>query len=177
MKRFHSPTTGLLALVALAAATTAFVATHAVSKEAEAKAKANITYSGQVVRILQDNCQTCHHAGTAAPFALMNYSDAVKQAENIKDAISDKRMPPWYADPHFGKFANDRRLKPADIDALLTWIDTGMKEGDPKDLPPPPKFTEGWQLGKPDVILQAAKPFALPAGGTDDIVARLVAAY
>src|SRR5579871_2778070 len=161
MKRFHSPTAGLLALGALVAATATFVATSAVSKEAEAKAK-KVTYSGQVARILQDNCQTCHHPGTAAPFSLMTREDAVKWADSIKEAVSDKRMPPWYADPHFGKFANDRRLKPADLEALLTWIDNGMEAGDPKDMPPERTYEDGWVIGKPDVVFDLPVEYSVP---------------
>ena len=111
MKRFHSPSAGFLALAALAALSFALVGTRAVSEEASNKTKAKVTYAGQVARILQDNCQVCHHPGTAAPFSLMTHEDAVKWADNIKEAVADKRMPPWYADPTYGRFSNDRRLK------------------------------------------------------------------
>src|SRR5437660_1090294 len=85
MKRFFSPSAGFLALAALAALSFAMVGggNRAVSKEASAKPKAKVTYSGQVARILQDNCQICHHPGTAAPFSLMTHEDAVKWADNI----------------------------------------------------------------------------------------------
>ena len=69
------------------------------------------TYAKDVARILQENCQVCHHPGTAAPFSLMTHDDAVKWADNIKEAVADKRMPPWFADPHYGKFANDRTAR------------------------------------------------------------------
>src|SRR6516162_950099 len=116
MKRSHSPHAGFLALTALAAVTFGFIAVggRALSGEAAAKPKSKVTYTKEVSRILQDNCQVCHHPGTAAPFSLMTYDDAVKWADNIKEAVADKRMPPWFADPHYGKFMNDRRLKPAD---------------------------------------------------------------
>jgi hypothetical protein len=137
---------------------------RAASESAAGKAK--VTYSGQVARILQDNCQTCHHPGTAAPFSLMTHEDAVKWADNIKEAVADKRMPPWYADPHYGKFSNDRRLKKEDLEALLAWIDTGMEPGDKKDLPPERTYADGWVIGKPDVIFELPKEVDVPANGT-----------
>jgi mono/diheme cytochrome c family protein len=170
MKRSHSPHAGFLALAALAAVTFGFTAVggRALSEEAAAKPKSKVTYTKEVSRILQDNCQVCHHQGTAAPFSLMTYEDAVKQAENIKDAISDKRMPPWYADPHYGKFMNDRRLKAADIDALVSWVDGGQEKGNPADLPPERTYTDGWVIGKPDVVFKLAEPVSVPASGTVD---------
>ena len=76
-------------------------------------------------------------------------------------------MPPWLPGPSDFAFADEMRLTPEQIALFRAWFQAGAPEGDAKDLPPLPKFIEGWQLGKPDVILQAAKPFALPAGGTD----------
>jgi mono/diheme cytochrome c family protein len=166
MKRFHSPSAGFLGLAALEALSFALVG-RAGTEEA-AKPKAKVTYSGQVARILQDNCQTCHHPGTAAPFSLMTHEDAVKWADNIKEAVADKRMPPWYADPHSGKFSNDRRLKKEDLEALLAWIDTGMEPGDKKDLPPERTYADGWVIGKPDVIFELPKEVDVPANGTVD---------
>ena len=137
MRRSLKRYAGIFALTALAALCFTFVGGRAVSEEAaNGKTKAKVTYAKEVSRILQDNCQVCHHAGTAAPFSLMTYDDATKWADNIKEAVSDKRMPPWYADPHYGKFANDRRLKPADMEALMAWIDTGMERGNQADDDP-----------------------------------------
>jgi hypothetical protein len=137
-----------------------------VSKEAGKKAK--VTYAKEVSRILQDNCQKCHHPGTAAPFSLMNYDDATKWADSIKDAVTDKRMPPWNADPHFGTFSNDRRLKAADLETLLSWIDTGMERGNQADLPAERTYTDGWTIGKPDVIFELPKTYHVPAKGVVD---------
>ena len=74
-------------------------------------------------------------------------------------------MPPWHADPAHGKFKNDRRLTPQEKETIIGWVDGGMKEGNPKDLPPPPKFTDGWNIGTPDVIL-TAREYEVPAEGT-----------
>src|SRR5271156_4647512 len=114
MKRFHARGAGLLALAAVTAISFAVING---GPRAAASGKTKVTYAAHVARILQDNCQSCHHPGTAAPFSLLTYDDAVKWAETIKEAVTEKRMPPWYADPRYGKFANDRRLKPADKEA------------------------------------------------------------
>jgi mono/diheme cytochrome c family protein len=169
MKRFHARSAGFLTLAAVAAL--AFflvqVGSRAVSREpAAAKPKAKVTYAGQVARIIQENCQTCHHPGTAATIQLQTYDEVVSWGDMIKEVVTDKRMPPWHADPHFGKFSNDRRLKPADLETLLTWLDTGRELGDKKDLPPNPTYADGWVIGKPDAIFELPEEQTIPASGT-----------
>jgi hypothetical protein len=97
--------------------------------------------------------------------SLMTYQDARPWAKAIRESVRLKRMPPWFADPAHGKFANDRSLSERERETLLAWVEAGAPEGDPKDLPPPRTFVSGWQLGKPDVVLGLAKPFAIPAEG------------
>jgi hypothetical protein len=72
-------------------------------------------------------------------------------------------MPPWHADPRYGKFSNDRRLTSEERDTLLAWIDQGCPKGDDKDLPPPKPYVEDWTIGKPDVVLTMEKAFTVPA--------------
>jgi mono/diheme cytochrome c family protein len=134
-------------------------------KDAPAKAKEPITYAKQVSRIIQENCQTCHHPGTAAPFSLLTYEQAVNWSETIKEVLVDKRMPPWHADPRYGKFSNDRRLKKEESDTILAWIDSGMKLGDKKDLPAPKTFADGWVIGKPDLVFEMPSEQTVPADG------------
>src|SRR5438309_1837175 len=100
-----------------------------------AKAKESVTYARQVSRIIQNKCQSCHHPGTAAPFSLLTYKDAVHWSETIRDVLVEKRMPPWHADPRFGSFSNDRRLSNDELDTLIAWLDAGTPMGDEKDLP------------------------------------------
>lgn len=125
-----------------------------------------VTYSNQVVRIVQKNCQICHRPGEAAPFSLMTYESAKKWGETVREAVTEKRMPPWLADPKHGKFANNRALKQEEIDTLVAWIDGGMAKGEERDLPEPVKFVEGWQIGKPDVVLTMPQEYAVQARGT-----------
>jgi mono/diheme cytochrome c family protein len=171
MQRFHARSAGVLSLAAIAALSFALLQTgsRAVSREPaprEAKAKAKVSYCGQVARILQDNCQTCHHAGTAAPMSFRTYQDAVSWGDMIKEVITEKRMPPWHADPHYGKFSNDRRMKAEDVQALLTWLDSGRELGDKSDMPPAKEYVDGWTIGKPDVIFELPQEQTIPASGT-----------
>ncbi|HEV3117572.1 MAG TPA: hypothetical protein VGY58_10990, partial [Gemmataceae bacterium] len=130
-----------------------------------AKEKTPITYARQVSRIIQDKCQSCHHPGTAAPFSLLTYKDAVRWSETIRDVLSDKRMPPWHADPRFGTFSNDRRLSKEEMDTLVGWLDSDMAMGDEKDLPPARPYADGWVIGKPDVIFELPAEQTVPAKG------------
>ena len=128
--------------------------------------KTNLSYAKDVAPILQKNCQACHRPDQAAPFSLLTYDDAVKHARMIKEVTTERRMPPWHADPRFGKFANDRRLSRAEIDLLSDWLAAGMPKGDDKDLPKPVEWPTGWTLGKPDLVLQMPEEFQVPATGT-----------
>ncbi len=133
----------------------------------EAK-KTDVTYAKDVSRIMQDSCQVCHHKGTAAPFSLLTYDDAKRKAKSIRDAVADNRMPPWHADPHFGKFSNDRRLKADQKQKLLAWIDADCPKGDEKDMPAAKEYADGWVIGKPDVIFELPKEQTIQAEGVVD---------
>jgi peroxiredoxin/mono/diheme cytochrome c family protein len=124
-----------------------------------------ITYSNQIARLFQKNCQECHRPGEIGPFSLLTYGQAKGWADMIHETIDSGRMPPWYADPHYGKFANDRRLSKEDKETLLAWIAQGCPEGDEKDLPQPKEWHEGWWIGKPDVVISMPKDFMVPADG------------
>jgi peroxiredoxin/mono/diheme cytochrome c family protein len=125
----------------------------------------SITYTNQVARIFQKHCQECHRPGQIGPFSLLTYGQAKGWAEMIRETVGDDRMPPWHADPRHGKFANDRRLSPADKKTLLAWIDQGCPRGDDKDLPPPKDWYEGWWIGKPDAVFTMPEEFTVPANG------------
>lgn len=124
------------------------------------------TFSKEVSRILQNNCQSCHRPGQAAPFSMLTYEQTRPWAKAIKSAVLQKKMPPWFADPKYGKFVNDPSMSQADIDALVSWVDSGAPLGDPKDMPAPKQYVDDWSIPKPDVVFQLPKPFAVPATGT-----------
>jgi hypothetical protein len=123
------------------------------------------TFSRDVAPILYRNCATCHRPGEIAPMSLLTYKDARPWAKSIRDEVGDGVMPPWQADPKHGKFRNDRSLSANDKETLIKWANGGAPEGDPKDLPPMPRFVEGWQLGEPDMILELPVEYKVPADG------------
>jgi mono/diheme cytochrome c family protein len=126
-----------------------------------------VTFNKDVAPILWKNCAGCHHAGHVGPFPLLTYKDAAKRAAFLRDITASRRMPPWRAEPGYGPFENERRLSDADIRTIARWVEAGAPEGDPNDLPPAPRFPEGWQLGEPDLIVKMPAAFKVPAGGPD----------
>jgi len=127
-----------------------------------------VTFHKDVEPLLQAHCQGCHRPGEAAPMSLLKYDDARKWGAAIKEAVALRKMPPWFADPAHGQFANDRRLSQDEIDTIAKWADTGKKEGDPKDAPKPLTFAEGWTMGKPDAVVEMPNGVEVPATGTVD---------
>jgi len=102
-----------------------------------ATAPTPVTFYKDVLPVLQKNCQTCHRPGEAAPMAFLTYDSTRPWAKAIKTAVLTKKMPPWFADAHYGKFSNDRSMAQSDIDTLVNWVDTGATAGNPKDAPKP----------------------------------------
>jgi hypothetical protein len=129
--------------------------------------RGDVTYSNQIARLMQKRCVECHRPGELAPFTLTSYEDARGWAEMIREVVGESRMPPWFADPRHGQFANDPRLTDEEKRQLFTWIDNGCPQGDERDLPEPRQFVDGWRIGQPDqVFVMADKPYQVPAEGT-----------
>jgi len=124
------------------------------------------TFARDVAPVLEKNCQGCHRPGEAAPFPLLTYEQARPWAKAMKEAVLLKKMPPWFADPHYGRFANDRSLSQKEVDILVAWADAGAPQGEPKDTPSPVNFVEGWSIPKPDVVFEFSQAFQIPASGT-----------
>jgi hypothetical protein len=124
------------------------------------------TFTHDVAPILYANCVTCHRAGEIAPMSLLAYQEARPWARAISRNVHDGVMPPWHADAPAGTFSNERRLTPREKDLLERWAAAGAPEGEPKDLPPSPAFTEGWRIGKPDVVFEMQEDYAVPEKGT-----------
>src|SRR4051794_6645220 len=129
-----------------------------------AAAARDMTFTEDVAPILYKHCAQCHHATDIAPMALLTYSDVKPWAAAIREAVVLRRMPPWKADPHYGKWENDNSLTEGEIRTLVGWIDQGKKEGDPRRLPPAPVFSTGWKIGKPDVVISIPKHVLTPSG-------------
>jgi thiol-disulfide isomerase/thioredoxin len=130
-----------------------------------ASVKPEVTFARHVAPILQQRCQSCHRAGQSAPFALQTYDDAAKHGAMIREVTAQRRMPPWHADPRFGRFGNERRLTKDEINTLTAWVDGGMPRGDDRDLPKAIDWPSGWVHGKPDLVFTMPEEFAVPADG------------
>ena len=127
-----------------------------------------VTFYKDVLPVLQKNCQTCHRPGEAAPMSFLTYDETRPWAKAIKQAVDTKKMPPWFADAHYGKFSNDRTMSQSDVDTLNNWVDAGAPAGNSKDAPKPIDWVAGWRIGKPDVVLSMPVAFNVPASGTID---------
>ena len=138
---------------------------QAVGRKAAPK---NVTFSKDVAPIFNKNCAECHRPGEAAPFSTLAFKDVRPWAKSIREKVASRTMPPWHADPHVGEWANDRRLTQQEIETVVAWVDEGAPEGDPKNLPPAPKFVDGWSIGKPDLVIPMPEEFTLEASGPDE---------
>jgi Flp pilus assembly protein TadD len=127
----------------------------------------SITYARQIAPLIADRCGMCHHPGGSAPFSLLSYAEVKRRAALIAAVAERRYMPPWKADPANGPFIGQHPLADADIALIRRWVQTGAAEGDPRELPPPVAWTEGWQLGKPDMIVTLREPYRLPPDGSD----------
>jgi len=126
----------------------------------------DVTYSNQIARLLQKRCVECHRAGEIAPFPLTSYDEVVGWGETIREVIQEGRMPPWFANPEYGHFANDARLSDEEKQLIYDWIDGGSPEGNQADLPAPAQFTVGWQIPEPDEVFYIKdEPYDVPAEG------------
>ncbi len=137
-----------------------------IGRVAKSTAGGAVTYAKDVARILQSHCVACHRPGEIGPFSLTDYHQAAGWSSMIAEVVDDGRMPPWHASPEYGKFANDTRLSGAEKQAIRDWVAAGSPEGDPADLPPPPRFVEGWQIPRPDVVLEMPRAIEIPAEGS-----------
>jgi hypothetical protein len=100
-----------------------------------------------------------------APMSLTTFDEARPWARSIKQRVVSRTMPPWGADPAHGTFKNDPSLTQKQIDTIVAWVDAGAPKGDDKDLPPAPKFAEGWSIGTPDAVFEMDEVFSIPATG------------
>ena len=162
----HGLKTGALALGAMCVtASSAFAA----------DAPKQVTFSRDVAPILQAKCQQCHQPNSIAPMSLMTYQETRPWIRSIKERVSTRQMPPWHIDPAVGvkKFKNDLSLTQAQIDTIVSWVDGGALQGDPKDLPKakPTLANNDWQgvmdgYGPPDVVIRSSE-YTMPAQHQD----------
>src|SRR5512143_349838 len=144
-----------------------------------------VTFNREIVRILQANCQKCHHEGGIGPFPLITYADAFSHRNEILINTTQRKMPPWHVSPACNAYEGDPSLSQADLAAITAWVTSGAPEGDTKDMPPQATFPESWTLGTPDAVLTMPETFqpdfskgdvyrcfVLPSGTTEDRFVR-----
>jgi hypothetical protein len=146
----------------------------AAAAQAASTAPRPVTFTKDVAPILQAKCEECHRKGTVAPMSLVTYEETRPWAKAIRERVITRNMPPWHIDKTVGiqHFANDRSLTNEQISTIVSWIDSGAPQGDPKDMPAPRQWPaeEGWQLakqfGQPDLVIKS-EPYTMPAQGQD----------
>lgn len=126
-----------------------------------------ITFNKHIAPILYKSCASCHRPGEVGPFSLLTYKDAAKRSDHLAQVVESHQMPPWKPEPGYGDLLDERKLTDKQIDLIKKWAANGAPEGDPKDLPPTPAFSDGWQLGEPDLVLKMPEQFTIPATGRD----------
>ena len=139
----------------------------AVLSVTSAGAAEKVTFTETIAPIVYQNCVSCHRPGEAAPFSLITYDDVRKRGALIATVTQSRYMPPWHAEHGYGEFAGERRLSSEQIAAIAEWVKQGMPEGDRARMPKLPECTEGWHLGKPDLIIEMPAAYEVPASGPD----------
>jgi hypothetical protein len=125
-------------------------------------------WSNSVAAIIYDNCTGCHRPGEIGPFSLTNYLEASDYAFSIQSAVNAKVMPPWSPDANYVHFTGERILSETQIATINDWVNAGTPEGNPDLAPPLPSFTDGSQLGVPDLVLEMSEVYTTPGNGVDD---------
>src|SRR5579863_5872952 len=129
-------------------------------------APAKVEFHKDIEPLLQAHCQTCHRPGEIGPMPLLTYEQARPWAKSIKQAVLTRVMPPWFADNNVQHYSHDASLSAVEIETIRNWVDAGAPEGDPNSAPRPRTFLEGWNIGKPDLVVEMPAAYAIPARGT-----------
>ena len=127
----------------------------------------SVTYTKDIAPLIADRCALCHHPGGSGPFSLVSYDDVKRRAALVAAVTSRRYMPPWKADPSDGPFVGQHPLADEEIALIRRWVDEGAPEGDPILAAPPRTWTDGWQLGTPDIVVTMPQPYTLSPDGTD----------
>lgn len=126
-----------------------------------------VTFSEHIAPIIYNNCSKCHRPGQVSPFSLLSYEDTFQHGQMIASQTQARYMPPWKPEPGWVAYRDERRLTTDQIALIQQWVQNGMPQGDPAKAPPAPQFSDTWQLGTPDLILEMPTAFSVPADGPD----------
>ena len=126
-----------------------------------------VTFSEHIAPIIYNNCSKCHRPGQVSPFSLLSFDDVQQHGPLIATQTQSRYMPPWKPEPGWVAYRDERRLTPDQIALIQQWVENGMPQGNPAKAPPAPVFTDDWQLGPPDLVLEMPAAFSVPADGPD----------
>jgi hypothetical protein len=129
-------------------------------------APAPVEFHKDIEPLLQAHCQTCHRPGEIGPMALLTYDQTRPWAKSIRQAVLTRQMPPWFADNNAQHYSNDASLSAAEIETIKNWVDAGAPEGNPKFSPAARTFVDGWNIGRPDMVVEMPAAYQIPARGT-----------
>ena len=132
------------------------------------------TFYKDVLPILQNHCQTCHRPGEIGPFPFLTYEETRPRAAAMAQAVETKMMPPWFADPRHGHFANNPSLCEQQVRTISAWAAAGAPSGNPSDAPAQRKWTEGWNITPPDVAVKMPIAVKIPARGEVEYTYEIV---
>ena len=132
------------------------------------------TFYKDILPLLEQHCQSCHRPDEIAPMPFVTYDQVRPWARAIQKAVRLRKMPPWFADPRYGHFSNDPSLTPLQIEVLSSWTDANAPAGNPYDAPPAHRWTEGWNIPSPDLVLQMPKPVTIPKSGDVEYTYEIV---
>ncbi|MFL2434096.1 MAG: c-type cytochrome, partial [Vicinamibacterales bacterium] len=147
-----------------------------VTSQVAAQGADEVTFTKDVMPILQRSCQQCHRPGTGAPMSLLTFEEVRPWARAIKDRVVTRQMPPWHIDRSIGEYTADPSLSDEEIQAIATWVDSGAPRGNPADAPPPLDLASlnEWTYGEPDLVVQMKEGFKIPAEGADFYPSEIV---
>ena len=169
--RWRWPMAVVLGLVGIGLGTAAWWqgrrATPAMALGVKDRPSGSVTFNKDVAPIVYKRCGVCHHQDQSAPFGLLTLADVREHGRQMVDVTRRRYMPPWLPEVGYGVFADERRLSDAEMAILEQWVREGAPEGDPADKPTAPVWVEGWQLGRPDLVVQLPQPYTLAADGKD----------
>jgi Tfp pilus assembly protein PilF len=134
---------------------------------AVAASREPVTFTKEIAPIIQEHCASCHRPGQPGPFSLLSFADVERRARLIASVTASRYMPPWKPEPDHGEFVGERRLSATQIQLIQQWVAEGAPEGNATNLPPPRAWSNGWQLGEPDLVIAMPVPYALNASGPD----------
>ncbi len=158
---------GICFIVFLAGIVVSLRATNSQALPQTAQSPSAPTFSRDIAPILFASCAGCHHPGGHGPFPLVSYEEARKHGAQVLDATRTRKMPPWLPERGYGDFVGENRLTDSQVQLIAKWVNAGTPQGAASEAPAPPQFSDEWQLGPPDMVLEAARPVPVPESGPD----------